>query len=347
MTTLVSEPVNDVTVWKASDLLGRDDWKFRLTPAEVDDIHHAVEHAKATGKPITELTREDFPLSVLGASIARWMEVLQRGAGFVNVKGLPVDRYDAEDLGLIHWGIGTHMGEGVSQNAAGDLLSHIRDVGANPADRSKRLYKTNVELGYHSDGSDIVGLLCVRQGEFGGSNRLASCGAIYNEILRRRPDLAPLLYEPFYWDRNNEEGEGEDPFFTLPICMRTPNMFRFFYIGWYIRNAQRHPEVPRLSAEQVQLLDLIDQIAAEPEFHVEFRLEPGEINYLKNSAALHMRTAFGDFDEPGRKRHMVRLWLTAHGEWADGDAFVQQGIPTKEGVASDKADIAQSTQRLT
>ena len=46
-----------------------------------------------------------------------------------------------------------------------------------------------------------------------------------------------------------------------------------------------------------------------------------------------------DFAEPERKRHLVRLWLTAHGEWADGDAFVQQGIPKKEGVAADAEDI--------
>ena len=72
---------------------------------------------------------------------------------------------------------------------------------------------------------------------------------------------------------------------------------------------------------------------------------PGEINFLKNSAALHMRTAFQDHEEPDKKRHMVRLWLTAHKHWADGDAFVQQGIPNKEGVASDRDDIAAANAR--
>ncbi len=343
--TSITDPVDGATVWNAADIAERDDWRYELSAAELADIHEALEHAKATGKETTQLTREDFPLTVLEGPIARWMKALQRGAGFINVKGLPTDRYDDDELAVIHWGIGTHMGTGVSQNAAGDLLSHIRDVGANPADRGKRLYKTNVELGYHSDGSDIVGLMCIRPSKFGGSNRLASCGAIYNEIIRRRPDLLPLLYEPFYWDRNNEQADGEDPYFVLPICMGNEEFFRFFYIGWYIRNAQRHADVPRLSAEQVQLLDLIDEIAAEPEFHVEFRMEPGEINYLKNSAALHMRTAFEDFEEPERKRHLVRLWLTAHDEWQDADAFVQQGIPVKEGTVSDSDDIAVSDAR--
>ncbi|MCP4005236.1 MAG: TauD/TfdA family dioxygenase [bacterium] len=340
MTAILNEPLKDATVWKSADIVERSDWLHTLDRAELDDIDAALSHAKATGKPATELTRDDFPLKALLPQIERWMKVLHRGAGFINVKGLPVDRYSEEDLEKVHWGIGTYMGTGVSQNAAGDLLSHIRDVGANPGDRSKRLYKTNIELGFHSDGSDIVALLCLKQAPWGGKNRLASCGAIYNEILQRRSDLIPLLYENFSWDRNEEQGPGEDPFFNLPICSYHDGLLRFFYIGWYIRNAQRHAQVPRLSAEQIQLLDLIDEIALDPEFHLEFRLVPGEIAYLKNSAALHMRTAYEDYEEPELKRHLIRMWLTAHGHWADSDAFVQQGIPVRDGVASDVEDIS-------
>ena len=72
-------------------------------------------------------------------------------------------------------------------------------------DPSVRLYKTRVELGFHSDGSDIVGLLCQRQGKAGGETLLVSTAAIYSEILRRRPDLVPLLYRPFAWDRHDEQ----------------------------------------------------------------------------------------------------------------------------------------------
>ena len=119
----------------------------------------------------------------------------------------------------------------------------------------------------------------------------------------------------------------------------------FFYIPWYIRKAQRHRQVPRFTPAQVELLDLIDAVAAEPDMHLEMRLEPGEVNYLKNNAVLHARTAYEDFAEPERKRHLVRLWLTAHGAWADGDAFVQQGIPARRGVASDTEDIAAAAAR--
>ena len=340
MTSIAREPLATPSTWLGPELRKSDDWVRRLTPAQVADLSNALAAAKATGKPMAELTRDDFPLPVLAPAIGEWMEALQRGRGFINVKGIPVARHDEGDLALIHWGLGLHMGTAVSQNAAGDFLGHVRDTGADPDDTSVRLYKTRVDLGFHSDGSDLVALLCIRQGRSGGENRLVSTTAVYNEILRRRPDLTPLLYEPFYWDRNDEQSEGQDPFFQLPICRYHEGQLTFFYIPWYIRKAQRHAEVPRLTHQQTELLDLIDEISQDPAFHVEMRLEPGEINYLKNNAVLHARSEYEDFAEPERKRNLVRLWLTAHGEWADGDAFVQQGIPVKRGVVSDADDIA-------
>jgi alpha-ketoglutarate-dependent taurine dioxygenase len=96
--------------------------------------------------------------------------------------------------------------------------------------------------------------------------------------------------------------------------------------------------VPRLSPQQRELLDLIDGIAATPEFHLDMDFEAGDIQLLKNSVILHARTEYEDFPEPERKRHLLRLWLTAHSGFADGDAFLQQGIPKKPGVDSDAGD---------
>jgi hypothetical protein len=344
MTAIAREPLESPSNWRGPELSNEADWVRRLGDLEVADLENAAKVAGATGKPITELTRDDFPLPILSPAINEWMEALEHGRGFINVKGIPVgcdDRQiDEQAIALMHWGLGLHMGTAVSQNAAGDVLGHVRDTGADPQNSGVRLYKTRVELGFHSDGSDLVGLLCIRQGRSGGENRLVSTTALYNEILRRRSDLVPLLYEPFYWDRNDEQAEGEPGFFKLPICRYHDGKLTFFYIPWYIRKAQRHADVPRLTKQQNELLDLIDEIAEDPAFYIEMRLEPGEVNYLKNNAVLHARTEFVDFEEPARKRHLVRLWLTARDEWADGDAFVQQGIPQKQGVVSDADDIA-------
>jgi hypothetical protein len=344
MTRIRREPLATPATWLGPEL-DPAEWIQRLTPEQVADLERALAHARATGKPMTRLTRQDFPLPVLGPAVAGWLEALQRGRGFLNVKGIPVERHDAADAALLQWGLGLHLGTAVSQNAAGDVLGHVRDTGADPSDPSVRLYKTRVDLGFHSDGSDLVALMCIRQGRSGGENRLVSTAALYNEILRRRPDLIPLLYEPVHWDRNDEQAAGQPPTFELPICRYDGEHLVFFYIPWYIRKAERHPHVPRLTPAQHELLDLIDAIAADPAFHVEMLLEPGEINYLKNNAVLHARTEYVDWDEPGRKRHMLRLWLTAHGDWADGDAFLRQGIPAVAGVRSDAEEVARADAR--
>lgn len=337
------EPLDTRSTWLGSELSGSSDWIHELSDAERAELEEAVSAARATGKPMQGLERSDFPLPALGEAIPGWLDSLQRGRGFLNVRGIPVEKLGDEDSALAYWGLGLHLGTPVSQNAAGDLLGHVRDTGADPSETSVRLYKTRAAQGFHSDGSDLVGLLCLRQGRSGGENQLVSTAALYNELLRRRRDLVPLLYQPFHWDRNDEQAEDEPPSFALPICRFEGGRLSFFYIGWYIRDAQRHPSVPRLTPQQNELLDLIDEVAADPAFHLEMRLEPGEINFLKNNAVLHARTQFEDFDEPERKRHLVRLWLTAHGDWADGDAFVQQGIPRKQGVVSDTEALGDSS----
>ena len=335
MTADFRMPVEVPAAWLGRDVSRRRDWIHRLTPPEIAEIDAALARARATGRPMAELSRADFPLPKLEPVIAGWMHALDRGRGFVLVRGLPVQRYGEADAALAYWGLGLHMGSPVSQNAAGDLLGNVRDTGADPKNPAVRLYKTRVDLGFHCDGSDIVGLLCLKPAKSGGVSRIVSSTSVYNEILRRRPELAPLLFEPFYWDRNEEQKPGEAPWFALPIAFAQNGRLRIFYIGWYIRGAQRHADVPRLSPQQRELLDLIDGIAATPEFHLDMDFEAGDIQLLKNSVILHARTEYEDFPEPERKRHLLRLWLTAHSGFADGDAFLQQGIPKKDGAAPD------------
>lgn len=338
-TAILDHELHIPSNWRGVELARDESWVHRLDDEEVADLERGLAAAKATGKPIAGVERDDFPLGKLEGSIARWMAELERGRGFVNVRGLPVDRHSEEDAGLMLFGLGLYMGTAVSQNAAGDVLGHVRDTGADGTDPTVRLYKTRVELGFHSDGADVIALMCLRQGKSGGANKLVSTVALYEELRRRRPDLIHLLYEPFCFDNHGQESEGQPGYFKMPICRYADEKLSFFHIPWYIRNAQRHADVPRLTAEQHELLDLIDEVADDPSIHFEMKLEPGEFNLLKNNTALHARTAYEDFDEPEKKRHLLRLWLTAHGEWSDGDELLRGGIPKKEGVASDEEVI--------
>jgi hypothetical protein len=337
MTAAPRTPVNVPAAWLGREVSQRRDWIHRLTAAEIAEIDAALEQARSTRRPMAELSRADFPLPKLAPVIEGWLRDLDRGRGFVLVRGLPVQRYSESDAALAYWGLGLHMGSPVSQNAAGDLLGHVRDAGAAPSDPSVRLYKTREQLGFHTDGADIIGLLCLRPAKSGGTSRIASSAAIYNEILRRRPDLVPALYEPFPFDRNGEERAGEPPYFSIPLCRYADGALRTFYIGWYIRGSQRHASAPRLSPEQRAVIDLIDEIAADPAFHLDMEFASGDIQWLKNSVTLHARTEYEDFPEPERKRHLLRLWLTSRRAFRGSDAFLNTGIPRKEGASSDVA----------
>ena len=158
-------------------------------------------------------------------------------------------------------------------------------------------------------------------------SRIASSVSVFNELMRRRPNLVPVLFQPCYRDREADAKPGEPPYFSFPICRYDSGRLGTLYIGWYIRNAQRFPEVPRLTASRSELLDMIDTIANDPAFYLDMDFEPGDMQFLKNAVILHARTEYEDWSEPEKKRHVLRLWLTNF-SFKDGDAEVREGIRT-------------------
>jgi len=320
----VHEPITGLAAWKGGEIANNPSWVHRLTAAEIAELDRAIKAGKRTGKPLAQLTRADFDLPILMPAIRKWMEALNHGRGFVLVNGFPVFDYTDKDLEIAYWALGRHMGEPAPQNRAGDLLTHIRDTGEIATNPKVRLYKTTKRQDFHADGSDIVGLFCLRRAKAGGLSQIVSSISIYNEFIRRRPDLVPLLFEPLYWDRGGEYLPGEKPWMKLPICYVANGHVRMFYIGWYIRDGQQYPEVPRLTEAQNQMLELIEDIANDPAFNLSMDFEPGDIQFLKNAAILHCRTEYEDFEEPEKKRHLLRLWLAAH-EFQDGDERLRRG----------------------
>jgi hypothetical protein len=89
------------------------------------------------------------------------------------------------------------------------------------------------------------------------------------------------------------------------------------YVRSAIRKAQRFPDVPRLTPEVEAACDLLDSLAESPEIHLDMEFRPGDMQFLNNHWILHSRTAFEDFAEPERRRHLFRLWLAC----ADGPAL--------------------------
>ncbi len=235
------------------------------------EIRGALDHAKATGKAREQLLASDFPLPGLITAIAAWREELQRGRGFVVVRGLPVEDWSAQDSELFFWCLGWHLGLPGAQNRFGELLGHVRDTGVDPNDPTVREYRTRLPISFHCDAADVVGLLCLKTAAEGGASRIASSVTLFNELLAQGADVE-RLFRPFLLDARAEAGLQ-----TFPIepCRFYRGTLRTFYHSGYFRSAARYPDVTSLSEEELALLDTYDALAEDPDIHLSMELEPG------------------------------------------------------------------------
>ena len=155
------------------------------------------------------------------------------------------------------------------QNRSGELMRAIRDEGAHVGrtygetkDQKGTTFLssyartlTNGGLRFHTDRTDVVGLLCVRQAQKGGVSTLASTPAIHNAILAKRPDLLDALFTDYWRSRFGEEGTGKDGSSTtrataypLPIFGVRDGKFTSHYSLTFIEAAQMAPDIPKLTA---------------------------------------------------------------------------------------------------
>ena len=214
----------------------------------------------------------------------------------------------------IFFGIGAHLGRARSQNADGHLLGHVRDIGADSRDPNTRIYQTRERQTFHTDSADVVGLLCLNEARQGGDSLLVSAVTIYNAMRRDRPDLLAYLFDNIATDRRGEVPAGAKPFFTIPVFSWYEGFLTVMYQRQYIDSAQRFADAPRLTADHVEALDLFDALANDPRLNISMRLAPGDMQFVYNHSLLHDRTSFVDWPEPGRRRHMLRLWLSVPGD---------------------------------
>jgi hypothetical protein len=317
--------VESPSVWRSAEIRHEHDWCIVLAAEQRAAIVDAARTARAAGITPATIGREHFPLASMIADIDAWSAMLEHGRGFVLLRGFPVGELTEVETELAYIGLGTHLGQPVGQNASGDLLTHIRDERLPAGPQKVRLYRTRERQDFHTDGADIIGLLCLPRARRGGESRIASSGAVYNEILRRRPDLLEVLYQPMAWDRQDEHGPGERPWFPLAPFKDVNGVPRVFYIGWYVRDAQRHADAPRLTDAQQEAMQLIESIANDPSVHVEMDFEPGDVQLLNNARILHSREAYEDDDDPAERRHLLRLWLAAH-HFASVEPGLRRGI---------------------
>ncbi len=306
-------------------------WTWRLDAREVAEIESAAARHEVGSGSLGVLEPADFPLPGVAARLGDLRAELLEGRGFVLIKGLPVEDWPRRKTAAAFLGLGVHIGRPRSQNAKGHLLGHVRDLGPASNDPNVRIYQTAERQSFHTDSCDVVALLCLRSAREGGDSLLVSALKIYNEMLARRPDLAAELLKPLATDRRGEVPEGMEPYFMIPPISWHEGRLTVLYQRQYIDSAQRFADVPRLSAAQVEALDLFDTLANDPALNFSMRLEPGDMQFVYNHNLLHDRGAFVDYPEPERRRHLLRLWLSVPGDRALPPSFAERFGSVKVG----------------
>lgn len=338
---LPPEQINTSASWKGKDLAATPNkWINTFTQAEITELEQVAERYLALGKDIGEIVQADFPLPILATKFLILKQSLIEGIGFCVLRGLPSDNYSQEMSATIFCGIGAHLGNARSQNAAGHILGHVRDIGAKSDDPNARIYQTSERQTFHTDSADVVGLLCLKKAQEGGASLLVSTETIYNEMMLLRPDLAELLFQPIATDRRGEIPEGEKPYFEIPVFNWYKGILTGIYQRQYIDSAQRFPDAMRLTDKHIEALNLFDSLADKPSLHLSMQLEHGDMQFVHNHSMLHDRTGFLDWPEPENRRHLFRLWLSIEGDRELPESFKQRygtievgnrgGIVTKE-----------------
>ncbi|WP_354683046.1 TauD/TfdA family dioxygenase [Cupriavidus necator] len=298
--------------WVAEDLKKTTQWIHYLTPEEISALDTALSEARKKGLSFETLTKENFPLNALRPTFDRTLEELEEGLGFFVVRGLPAEKYSKDDLRLMYWGIGLHVGTAVTQSSRGDMLGDVRNFGVDTYSKKGRGYMSNQHLQFHADTCDVVCLMVLRVAKSGGLSRFCSSIAIHDEIARTRPDLLEVLYQPFYMSWKGQEAPGDLPYYQQPMFSMEQGKLASRFIPQHIigYNAEQLPELPSLSEKQREAIEYVQTLANDPRFYGEMMFEPGDMQFMNNHVMYHSRTEFEDYEDPDKRRHLIRMWLS-------------------------------------
>ncbi|KAL0632026.1 hypothetical protein Q9L58_009115 [Maublancomyces gigas] len=329
--------IEGLTVWKAEDYRENPEkWTHVWNNEEVEEIEAATDGFLNAGYNLTDITKELFHLPKLASFLESVRQDLLYGKGFILFKGFPVGRWGNKKSAAAYMGIGTYLGYFVSQNSRGHVLGHVKDLGDDASQIDKvRIYRTNARQFFHSDDSDLVGLLCMASALEGGESDLISSHHVFNVLQEERPDVVETLSKPiWYFDRKGETSKGQKEWIRASVFYWYNGRVYTKWDPYYVRSLTRFSDkglVPPLSDAQIEALDILEDTCLRLSLHM--ILEVGDIQFLSNNHVLHARTAYIDNPPPAARRHLMRLWLSVpetEGGWklpfADSKDLKRGGI---------------------
>jgi len=302
-------PISAPWVWSADELASEHDWIIQIDSNALEDISIALSSIKKFSPLLKKITAQNFLLPSMRNTFLRVKQLLTKGPGVCLLRGIPVDLYPREEIDLILWGLGTHVGQAIPQSFRGDMVGEVMDM-THTGD-SRRAYRSPLPLNLHIDSVDVAGLLCLRRAKRGGMSLVTSSFAIHNAILAEQPELMPALYDGYHCRHSESNDSGENP--TTPH--RVPV---FGLVGdQMVCNFHARPMARSLVQDNLisdpkalESLEVFKTTSERKDLVHKMMLQPGDLQFLNNRTVLHGRTEFEDYDSLDRKRLMLRLWLS-------------------------------------
>jgi alpha-ketoglutarate-dependent taurine dioxygenase len=311
---MLQDQVTDSRAW-TRDTIGEAQWRVPIPPDCLDELRQVLAEIRRDPLPMFLLTPDQFALDACRALMGRVRRILDQGVMFAVVDRLPMEEMSRDESAILHWLLSSLVARPVAQKRDGTMSFSVRDTGAKLQPGSGiRPTVTNVDLTFHNDNSynetppDYVTLLCQQTAKEGGVSRVMSAYTAHNALLRHHRDLLPRLYRPFWYDRHREHGPDEATTHPAPIFefdgadLKARLALLEIRAGYALRNE-------RIDNETEAALAAVKAVFDTPELRIDLDFKPGQIQYVNNRSTGHARTDFVDYDEPERRRQLVRLWL--------------------------------------
>jgi hypothetical protein len=309
-------PLAGPIVWSL-DTLAPQEGIIALDADSQREIDALVATLRANPLPTLMLEPGAFELDACRAMMARAKHALESGPGFVIIDRLPVEQYSVDELKAVYWVLAQLVARPVAQSWDGKMIYEVRDLGRPPGN-GVRPDITNAEQNFHTDNSynlyppNYVALLCLQPAMEGGISSIVSFYTVYNQILARYPAMLERLYRPYLFDRQREHAPDDAPVLSHSLFQNADDRLVCRLSHRHVVNGYKMAGV-ELDSESEEALETLEAVMRERAWIREFFFEPGQIQIVDNKRCGHRRTAFTDFPEIERKRHLVRLWLRDEG----------------------------------
>ncbi|KAJ5682388.1 hypothetical protein N7462_005553 [Penicillium macrosclerotiorum] len=307
-------------VWEGKDVEKTNDWIYKLSEIQLDEIDSALTNFKSLNKPLGYINESTFPLPNLRPVLRDLSKEIHNGRGFFVLRGLRIDAYSREENIIIYTGVSSHIGsirgrqqDTRLQNGTSPVISHIKDI-TNTVDRGQIGAPSNTadKQVFHTDAGDIISLLCLSPSAEGGESYLSSSWNVYNILAKERPDLIHTLSQDWPVDGFNNPKKPytlRPLLYHQPATENTPERVLIQYARRYFTGflAQpRSPGIPPITEAQAEALDALHFLAEKYSASLDF--QKGDVQYVNNLSIFHARNGFRDQQGQDR-RHLLRLWL--------------------------------------